>query len=119
MFPVSKSIILTVQTLDRRFYRWQLGDTTNYINYRQTEPRSGFAPTFVNIWRVAAAASPPRMDTRLTSTQRRSAADIINAQGHPRTYTTNGRSSNMRLLTLLTSSKLTETTPPNSEDNEI
>lgn len=65
MFPVRKSIILTVQTLDRRFYRWQLGDTTNYINYRQTEVRSGFAPTFVNIWRATAAAPPPRMDTRL------------------------------------------------------
>lgn len=113
MFPVRKSIILTVQTLDRRFYRWQLGDTTNYINYRQTESRSGFAPTFVNIWR-AAAASPPRMDTRLRNDTQSHSVDIINAQGHPHTvYITNGKLFNARLPTLLASSKLTEATLSN------
>ncbi|CAH2263516.1 jg13934 [Pararge aegeria aegeria] len=50
MFPARESIVLTVQTLVARFYLGQLVDTTNYINYRQTEARSGFvAPTFVNI----------------------------------------------------------------------
>ena len=100
MFPVRKSIILTVQTLDRRFYRWQLGDTTNYINYRQTESRSGFAPTFVNIWRVAAAAPRPGRTLGYATTHSHTAVDIINAQGHPHTvYITNGELYNARLGT--------------------
>lgn len=59
MFPVRKSIVLTVQTLDAWLYRRQLVDTTNYINYRQTGRARVTAPTFVNICTCCDAAQPP------------------------------------------------------------